>query len=54
MTEVSVGGKYFADVPTMLHANEIFAGERGLLGNGILSRFERVTVDAKSGFLVLE
>jgi hypothetical protein len=32
----------------------VFAGEAGLLGNGLLSRFGSVTVDAKAGRLILE
>ena len=53
-TDVAIGGKRFAEVPTVLHRSAIFADERGLIGNGLLSRFQRVTVDAKAGFLVLE
>ena len=53
-TSVRLGDHKFSDVPTGLHAKSIFAGEAGLLGNGLLSRFSKVTIDAKSGRLFLE
>ena len=53
-TTVEIGQQKFANVPTGLHENAIFAGEAGLLGNGLLSRFSRVTIDAKSRRLILE
>jgi hypothetical protein len=53
-TTVEIGSHKFANVPTGLHANPIFAGEAGLLGNGLLSRFSRVTIDAKARRLILE
>jgi hypothetical protein len=53
-TSVAIGAKVFSGVPTALHGSEIFTGESGLLGNGILSRFDRVTLDTKAGLLVLE
>jgi hypothetical protein len=52
-TTVSLGGKQFDQVPTGIHRNAIFAGEAGLLGNGLLSRFKTVTIDTKSARLVL-
>ena len=51
---VRLGTFVFDDVPTGMHTKSIFAGEAGLLGNGLLSRFERVTIDAKSGRLLLQ
>jgi hypothetical protein len=54
LTTVEIGQQKFADVPTGLHENAIFAGEAGLLGNGLLSRFSRVTIDAKARRLILE
>ncbi len=51
---VQLGSYLFDQVPTGVHARPIFAGEAGLLGNGLLSRFERVTIDAKSGRFLLE
>jgi hypothetical protein len=53
-TTVEIGQQKFADVPTGLHENAIFAGEAGLLGNGLLCRFSRVTIDAKARRLILE
>lgn len=50
-TSVSLAGRTFKDVPTGLHRNAIFDGEKGLLGNGLLSRFETVTIDSRAGRL---
>ena len=52
-TTVSLGGKQFDQVPTGIHRHAIFAGESGLLGNGLLNRFKTVTIDTKSVRLVL-
>ena len=53
-TTVEIGRQTFPNVPTGLHDAPIFAGEAGLLGNALLSRFCRVTIDAKSHHLILE
>jgi hypothetical protein len=53
-TTVKLGSMIFDSVPTGLHQKPIFSGEAGLLGNGLLTRFERVTFDTKAGKLVLE
>jgi hypothetical protein len=53
-TVVRIGSHEFREVPTGLHAKPIFQGEAGLLGNGLLSRFSSITIDAKSGRLLLE
>ena len=53
-TTVGIGAYQFEDVPTGLHATAIFPGEAGLLGNGLLSRFSTVTIDAKSGRVILK
>ena len=53
-TTVKLGSAIFDSVPTGLHRQPIFSGESGLLGNGLLTRFERVTFDAKAGRLVLD
>jgi hypothetical protein len=53
-TTVRMAEHEFENVPTGLHENAIFPGEAGLLGNGLLSRFSRVTIDAKDGLLILE
>jgi hypothetical protein len=50
---VQLGGTTFEGVPVGLHEREIFVGEAGLLGNGLLSRFTSVTVDTKAGRLIL-
>jgi hypothetical protein len=50
-TTVSLAGRTFHDVPTGLHSEPIFDGEKGLLGNGLLSRFETVTIDSRAGRL---
>ena len=51
-TTVGLGEWNFKNVPTGLHASAIFPGESGLLGNGLLSRFARITIDGKSGRLI--
>ena len=43
---MTLGAVRFEAVPTDLQGEAIFPGERGLLGNGVLSRFETVTIDA--------
>ena len=53
-TTVSLAGRTFHDVPTGLHRKAIFPGESGLLGNGLLAQFGVLTIDAKSGRLILE
>jgi hypothetical protein len=53
-TTVQIGSQKFQKVPTGVHSKPIFQGEAGLLGNGILCRFAKVTIDAKSGRLILE
>jgi hypothetical protein len=52
--DVQIGTSFFESVPTGLHKKEIFAGESGLLGNGLLSRFAIATIDIKASRLVLE
>lgn len=51
-TTVGLGKLRFESVPTGVHSKQIFAGEAGLLGNGLLSRFI-VTVDAPNKRLLL-
>lgn len=45
LAEVQIGGVKLSGVKTGVHAAEIFAHEKGLIGNGLLSRFT-VTIDA--------
>jgi len=52
-TMVRIGRDEFQNVPTGIHEKPIFQGEAGLLGNGLLSRFSSITIDAKSGRLLL-
>jgi len=52
-TTVGIAGHEFEKVPTGLHKAAIFPGECGLLGNGMLSRFSTVTIDAKAGRVTL-
>jgi hypothetical protein len=52
-SSVQLGNVEFQSVPTGIHAEAIFAGEAGLIGNGILSHFKTVTIDAKRGQLIL-
>ena len=51
-TDVTLGSERFAAVKTGLHDEPMFAGEAGLLGNGLLSQF-RVTVDTAKSQLFL-
>jgi hypothetical protein len=44
-TEVRWGAQHLGAVKTGLHTRPMFAGEAGLIGNGVLSRFV-VTIDA--------
>jgi hypothetical protein len=53
LTTILLGGKQFEQIPTGIHSRAIFAGEAGLLGNDLLSRFKTVTIDTKSGRLTL-
>ena len=53
VTTVGIGEHEFGHVPTGLHESAIFPGEAGLLGNGLLSRFSTVTIDAKAGRVIL-
>ncbi len=51
--DLALGPEHLRGVKVGLHAAPMFAGESGLLGNGVLSRF-RVTVDAAGSRLLLE
>src|SRR5882724_8600563 len=53
-TTVGIGAHQFQNVPTGLHETAIFPGEAGLLGNGLISRFSTVTIDAKAGRVILK
>ena len=51
--EVQLGDKRLDGVKIALHEREIFPGESGLLGTGILSKF-RVTIDLRANRLFLD
>ncbi len=53
-TFVRLGQMEFENVPAGLHQGRIFKGEDGLLGMGLLRRFDRVTIDFPGKKLVLE
>jgi hypothetical protein len=48
-----LGSRRFDEARAVIHERCIFAGEAGLLGNGLLARFAQVTVDAKAGRMIL-
>ena len=52
-TQVRLGEQLVEAVPTGLHRGDIFPGEAGLLGNGLLTRFGTVTLDTRAGQLLL-
>lgn len=52
-THVRIGDQRFNDVSTGLHARQIFPGEAGLLGTGLLAHFI-VTIDTIKGRFYLE
>jgi hypothetical protein len=52
-TTVKIGQRIFTDVGTGLHTSPIFDGEAGLVGNGLLSAFEAVTLDTVHGQIIL-
>lgn len=45
-TDLNFGSLVISDVPTDLYRRPIFAGEDGLLGTALLSRFETVWIDS--------
>jgi predicted aspartyl protease len=52
-TSVQLGRHAFSNVAVRVHADQIFAGENGLLGNGLLSKF-CVTIDERNGRVIFE
>jgi len=50
--EVLLGSEHLSSVVTGVHSQPIFAGEAGLVGNGLLSQF-LITVDVDGGHLLL-
>jgi len=51
---VRIGKTEMPFVSTEIHETPLFSGEDGLLGNGLLSCFSRLTIDAKARRLILE
>jgi Aspartyl protease len=49
---VQIGKQYFT-IPAAIHAEPIFPGEGGLLGNGLLSKF-RLTIDEPGDRVIFE
>jgi len=52
-TMVQLGATKLTDLQTSIHRSEIFSGEAGLAGIGLLSRFSSVTLDGKANRLIL-
>ena len=52
-TSVQLGKQCFNPVTTGVHREQIFPGEAGLLGNGLLSKF-RLTIDRPANRVILE
>ena len=52
-TSVQLGKQYFSAVTTGVHREQIFPGEAGLLGNGLLSKF-RLTIDKPRDRVIFE
>jgi hypothetical protein len=52
-TSVQLGKQCFNAVTTGVHREQIFPGEAGLLGNGLLSKF-RLTIDQPANRVILE
>ena len=51
-TAVQIGKQHFT-IPAAIHAEPIFSGEAGLLGNGLLSKF-RLTIDEPGDRVIFE
>ena len=52
-TTVRFRNRQFHNVQTGIHGKPLFPSEGGLLGLGLLARFEQITIDARSGRLIL-
>ena len=53
-TSIRLGSIEFKDVQTGLQENRLFAGEDGLLGSGLMSRFSVVTIASSARCLILQ
>jgi hypothetical protein len=54
LVSISLGSLTFPGTEAVLHGHELFPGECGLLGTGVLARFTRVTLDWPGRALLLE
>jgi hypothetical protein len=52
-TSVQIGKQCFNAITTGIHSEQIFPGEAGLLGNGLLSKF-RLTIDEPGSRVIFE
>lgn len=52
--KVRLGKIQIPSVSAELHEHPLFSGEDGLLGNGVLSRFRSVTIDARAGRIAFQ
>ena len=52
--DVHLNKTVFQNIITGVHSTAIFPGEHGLLGTGILSRFQKITFDTQGGHLLLD
>lgn len=52
-TRVELAQRHFENVWTGIHKEPLFPSEGGLLGLGLLSRFQQITIDARTGKLIL-
>ena len=52
-TSVQIGKQCFNAIRTSVHSEQIFPGEAGLLGNGLLSKF-RLTIDQPANRVIFE
>jgi hypothetical protein len=53
-TSARLGSNCFNDIRTAIHTKQIFPGEAGLLGNGLLSKFCCLTIDERKSRVVFE
>jgi hypothetical protein len=53
-TSARLGSNCFNDIRAAIHTKQIFPGEDGLLGNGLLSKFCCLTIDERKSRVVFE
>jgi hypothetical protein len=52
--DVNFGSLVLADIPSDVYRRPLFAGEDGLLGTGLLSRFDSVWIDASNNRIAFD